>query len=230
MMNSILRSTLFIALLALGVASCKSDSDNGTGPGTTVTGVQAKTGSTYTYDSTSSESNTTGSITYTIAADNLAVGSRTGVRLVKQAQDTAFMFAYNTDGSISMFFPGETEGMATAAAWIKLPVKGGAGESLTVIDTTIYDPAFPLPLDFKITMQSSYVGTGSVTVSGKSYAGQNVKLLMTLESNLLGNTTSESTITWVPEIGFYGKMVGNSGAVGSTSTQSETLTSFTLVK
>jgi hypothetical protein len=228
-MNSILRSTLFIALLALGVASCKSDSDDGTGPGTTVTGVQAKTGSTYTYDSTSSESNTTGSITYTIAADNLTAGTRTGVRLVKQAQDTAFMFAYNTDGSISMFFPMDMEGMLEGA-WIKLPVKGGAGESLTVIDTTIVDPEFPLPFDIKITMQSSYVGTGSVTVSGKSYAGQNVKLVMTLESNLLGNTTSESTITWVSEIGFYGKMVGNTGAVGSTTTQSETLTSFTLVK
>jgi hypothetical protein len=228
-MNSILRSTLFIALLALGVASCKSDSDDGTGPGTTITGVQAKTGSTYTYDSTSSESNTTGSITYTIAADNLTAGTRTGVRMVKQAQDTAFMFAYNTDGSISMFFPMDMEGMLEGA-WIKLPVKGGAGESLTVIDTTIVDPEFPLPFDIKITMQSSYVGTGSVTVSGKSYAGQNVKLVMTLESNLLGNTTSESTITWVPEIGFYGKMVGNTGAVGSTTTQTETLTSFTLLK
>ncbi len=228
-MKSLLRSSLFLLALAFGIASCKSDSDNGTGPGTTNTVVKAKTGSTYTYDSTSSESNTTGSITYNIAADNLSVGSRTGVRVVTQAQDTAFMFAYNTDGTVSMFFPMNMEGMISSGAWIKLPVKGGAGESVIVMDTTIVDPAFPLPMDIKITMQSSYVAASSVVVSGKSYAGQNVKLAMILESSL-GNATSESTITWVPEIGFYGKMNGNSGAPGSTTTQTETLTSFTLVK
>jgi hypothetical protein len=225
-MNSFLRSTFFLVLLSLGVASCKSDS--GTGPGTT-TAVQAKAGSTYNYDSTSSDWNTTGNITYTIAADNIAIGNRTGVRMVKQDQDTAFMFAYNTDGSMSMYFPAAVEGLIEGT-WIKLPVNGGAGESIKVIDTTIVDPQLPFPIQIKLNLESAYVSASSVVVSGKSYAGQNVKLTTILESNFLGNNTSETIITWVPEIGFYGKILSTGGEPGSPSTQSETLTSFTLVK
>jgi hypothetical protein len=231
-MNISIRSIAFTLLLALGIASCKSDSPSE--PGNNGGGkVMAKTGSTYTYDSSSTQGGgATGAITYSVAADNITIGSRTGVRLVKQGADTAFMFTYNTDGSVSMHFPLALEDMAEGVegVWIKLPVNGGTGESIVVIDTTIIDPELPFPLTIKLTMTSSSAGATTVSVNGASQPAHNVNMVMDLESNLLGNTTGTTTITWVPSIGFYGKMVSDASFMGSSNTMTEVLTSFSLVK
>jgi hypothetical protein len=228
-----LRKDLLPLLLvgAMFTQSCKEESTGpGTGGNNNTTKVEAKAGSSFTFDSTSSESNSTGSITYDFAKDDLTFGDRTNVRLVMNGADTAMIFAYNTDGSISMFFPNDPEMVETfgAGTWLRVPVSGGAGQELTVIDTTIIDPEFPIPLAIKLKFTTSHVGSSTVTVSGKSYAAHNVKLVT--ESNFFVSTVSENIFTWVPELGFYAKMQGSSESMGTTSTNSETLTSFTLVK
>lgn len=220
---------MFVLLLTLGLYSCKSDSDSGTNPNPTTTTVQAKAGSSYAFDSTSSASNTSGSLTYNIVADNVTMGGRTGVRIVQQAADTAFRFVYNSDGSISMFFPNEPDMVAEygEGVWLKIPMSGGSGQQLTVIDTSFIDPELG-PMTIKLKFTSSYLGTTTFALNGKTYAAHRAKLIT--DSEFFFPSTGETIFTWVPELGFYAKEQSSTSALGETSTDSETLTSFNLVK
>ena len=229
-MKAMYRLSLAVALLALGLNSCKSDSDSGTNPNPTSTTVKAKAGSSYTFDSTSSSSNTTGSVTYNIVADDVSAGGRTGIRIVQQAADTAMMFTYNADGSISMFFANEPD-MVEAygeGVWLKVPVKGGAGESLTVIDTMVIDPESGLPFKIKLKFTTSYVGATTFALNGKSYPAHKVKLVT--DTEFFFPSVGETIFTWVPELGFYAKLESSTSVLGTTETDLETLTSFNLVK
>jgi hypothetical protein len=229
-MKATFRYPLLVILLAIGLYSCKSDSDSGTNPIVNTTTVQAKAGSSYTFDSTSSSSNTTGSLTYNIVQDDLTIGGRTGVRVVTQGLDTAFRFVYNTDGSMSMFFANDPE-MALEygdGVWLRMPTKGGAGQSLTVIDTTFIDPESGFPISIKLKFETSYIGTTTFALNGKSYAAQKVKLVT--DQNFFFPSVSETIFTWVPEIGFYAKEESTTSAIGESETDSEVLTSFNLVK
>jgi hypothetical protein len=233
--------------LSLGLAGLGGCSDDTTGPDTggdvnTDAIVAPKQGSTYTYavydtDSTGKKvSGTDRTEIYTVTSASLTLGGKSNVTMfVSNAAepDTGYIH-YETNGDVTIY-QAEEEAGVTTYSWITLPFVSRSTHNITLIDSTI-DDGFGNNGQIKFTSQTTGTGSEKITVGTEEFKANRATWKIDATFPLLGlsvTSTTTSTLSFVPKIGFWVKQetksTGSLGPLGgSTKGQVSTLTSYSL--
>jgi hypothetical protein len=238
-MKRIYTAYALTALVAIFFFGCKTATEPTSGGGN-ITVVHPAVGSSYTYHSTTKDS--TGATkdqsdyTQTVSAVNVAIGGRTdAIQLDATNSTDPEYYAIAANGDILVYM-GDPSGMSDAPhTWVKMPFSGGAGTSITLIDTTGDMLGIGVPVHMVLSLTTSADGAESVTAAGKTFnalkANMSVKLQMTVATQTF--TTTMDQYAWLaPEIGNIVKTDQPSyrdASTGQTSdSQTDILTSYTL--
>lgn len=241
-----LRSNVFIALAAFsiglaGLTGCKDDPASPSGGDVNTDAIVApKQGSTYTYamyETDSTNKKVPGSdqtVVYTVVATNLSLGGKSNVLLFvsdRSEPDSGYVY-YESNGDVSIY-QGSDEGGMEVFSWIKLPFVSRSTINVTLIDTTINEGGISGKI--KVTSQTTGTGSEKITVGSEEFKANKATWKLDATFPFFGaslTTSSTTTLSFVPKIGFWvkeeGKSTGSLSGVGGTNGEVWTLTSYSL--
>ena len=214
------RSLLVVVLLTLGLASCKTSTDPGTGTGGSGNVVQPKSGSTFTYSASQNGSMST--IVHTVSQTGMSYQNKSGVMHITanqsgQQQD-AYM-AYDNTGDLEYWAPLDLSTLGLTPTWVRFPF--GSGQAFHLSQDGNFNGQ-----NVNVTYDITSTAASKVTVKGTEYTAENAHLVMAATMNYAGQTVpmSSSTVdySFIPQLGYFAK-------INSTNPPMvETLTDFSL--
>jgi hypothetical protein len=201
---------VFLFCVAL-LTSCSSTNSPSTPP--TSEFIQAKAGSTFTYDEFSTDSlnaivaGPRDTIVSTVLRTNGAIGGKTGVLVVGStkgdARDTSY-YAYETNSNASILVTSEITGNVR---WATLPIATGTTTKSVAVDSTTDQGVTTITRD---SLTFSLVGTESITVKGQAISTKKLKLAMHIVQTQDGVpvvtvTADDIFYYYAPSLGFVVK-------------------------
>lgn len=219
-----LKHTAILLALLVVLTSC---SDEAVNPGT-ITVVQAKTGSTFTFDDYNTDT-ASGAIIPESRDTSVHTVVRTGITFngksnvselsITSTRDTSTAYiSYESNGDIAVYFPG----FSSTLLWLNFPISSKTTVSVVLADTTV--SFFGVTMQTKITAENSYVGTETLTVSGQSISAVKIKQSLKTKITTAGiseEDSRDSFFYFTPSLGYIAKVDQPSTTIPGTTTKSE---------
>ena len=199
-----------VLALLIVLASC---SDKAVDPGT-ITVIQAKAGSTFTFDEYNTDTATGMPIAesrdtsvHTITRTGITFLGKSNVSEVSMLSSTdtsTVYFNYEANGDISFGYPGFSP---ASAIWVTYPISSKTSSTVTLIDTSY--TFFGVTISAKTTLTSSYVGTESMTINGQSVSVIKIKMTSLTKTTTAGIPREDTSVTYIyiaPSLGYLAKV------------------------
>lgn len=203
-------------LLSFAISACGDDPAGAQGP------FIPKVGSEFTYNAYARDSlgeKVEGSdeiSTAIIAATGAEYAGKNDVVVVIQNMTDTMRLHYESNGDVSIRgdlmglnsseLPGGIQAPAYDPGWITLPFGSKGSTALPILDSSLAVMGFDINING--TGNASYLGSDQITVDGKSFATEKVRidLLINLSATVAAGTVRVSDTLWfAPELGMLAR-------------------------